>query len=167
MSAAAADITPPRKRRLPAWVWILCVLAAGWLAMALWGQMIRDEVVANPVEVQKEAEAKEADAQGKPLPGTVQAMGDLDLPPVRPEPVSAADDRGWEVLNISEKRCGKLHKSFKAKWNPDKTCEVYLHEIRRQGDMVFVMASPEHGVQDNGRPIITVLPATAYQAGGI
>lgn len=163
MSAAVAPSTPPR-RRLPWWVWLGAVGCLVWLCLALYGQLIRDKVVADPVKVRAELKAKESADAGEPLPGTVQALGDMDLPPERPAPVNAADDRGVEVLVLSERRCQKLNPAFQAKVVGASQCEVYLHELNRQDGTIMLMASPKHGVRENGRPVITILPESAYPA---
>ena len=101
-------------------------------------------------------------AEEEPAPGTVEAIGDLDLPPKRPPPVSAEDDRGAETLLLGSERCLKLHESFQASVSGDGRCEVYLHDLTRQGDAILIMASPQYGVRANGRPIMTILPGSAY-----
>lgn len=160
MSTTALDA--PRRRRLPWWVWLLCAACLAWLCLALYGELIRDKVLADPVQVEHEQAARAAADAGEPLPNTVQALGDLDLPPERPAPVNASDDRGVEVLMLGERRCGKLNAAFQAKVVGAGQCEVYLHELTRQDGTIMVMASPKHGVRDNGRPVITILPESAY-----
>lgn len=98
----------------------------------------------------------------EPAAGSVEAIGDLDLPPKRPPPVHAEDDRGAETLLIGSARCLKLDKSFQATVSGEGKCEVYLHDLSRQGDTIIIMASPQYGVRANGRPIMTILPGSAY-----
>lgn len=102
----------------------------------------------------------------EPAEGTVEAFGDLDLPPKRPPPVSAEDDRGLETLHLGERSCKSLPAEFQAKVTGDKRCEVYLHDIARDGKAIIIMASPSYGVRkENGRPVLMILPAAAYPAG--
>lgn len=146
------------RRRLPWWVWIASVGCAAWLGMALYGQMIRDGLLERGMaagladRVANEAAQESADA----------AVSDAERPTVVAQPVDAAADRGLEVLQISAHRCEKLHPSYKARVVDDGRCEVLLHDIARQDNAVLIMASPKHGVRDNGRPIITMLPESAY-----
>lgn len=162
MSAVVDVAVPGPRRRLPWWIWAGALACLVWLCLALYGQLIRDRVVADPVKEKAAAKAKAAADNGQPLPGTVQALGDLDLPPERPAPVNAADDRGVEVLQVSERRCGRLNPAFQAKVVGPGQCEVYLHELTRQDGTIMLMASPTHGVRENGRPVITILPESAY-----
>jgi len=152
------------KKRLPWWVWLLSLACATWLGLALYGQLIRERRVVDPGAVREEAAAIAADKAGEPLPNTVQALGDLDLPPVRPQPVKESEDRGTETLLLPSERCRRLHETFQAKVLEAGQCEVYLHELRRQDGMLFIMASPHYGVRENGRPILAVLPESAYPA---
>jgi hypothetical protein len=163
MSAAVVE-TAPRRRRVPWWVWVIATACLIWLCLALYGQLIREKVIADPVKVEHEQKAKAAAEAGEPLPNTVQALGDMDLPPERPAPVNASDDRGVEVLRVSERKCAKLNTAFQAKVVGPGQCEVYLHELNRQDGMIMLMASPKFGVRENGRPVITILPESAYPA---
>ena len=162
MSVAIEASPPGARRRLPWWLWAGALACLAWLCLALYGQLIRDRVVADPVKEKAAAKAKEAAAAGDPLPGTVQALGDMDLPPERPAPVNAADDRGVEVLQVSERRCGRLNPAFQAKVVGPGQCEVYLHELTRQDGTIMLMSSPTYGVRENGRPVITILPESTY-----
>lgn len=150
---------------MPWWVWLVCLACLVWLVLALWGQLIRDRFIEDPVKARAEAAAVEADKAGEPLPNSVQALGDLDLPPVRPAPVDEANDRGQETLRIGAKRCGLLNEAFQARVVGEGLCEVYLHELARQDGTVLIMASPRYGVRDNGRPVLTILPESAYPVG--
>lgn len=100
----------------------------------------------------------------EPAEGTVEAFGDLDLPPPRPSPVDASDDRGIEVLDLGERRCAALPPQFQSRVIGERKCQVYLHDLARDGGAIIIMASPKFGVQQtNGRPLMVVLPAKAYR----
>lgn len=154
-----------RRRRIPVYVWVICVVCAAWLCMALYGQLIRDGLIADPAaeraKAAAEAAAIAAAAPKRTEPGGA-AISDMDRPVEVKPPVEASQDRGPEILSISARRCGMLDQSYQAKVVDDGKCEVYLHELTRQDQAILIMASPRYGVRSNGRPIITMLPESAY-----
>ena len=167
LSGRPEEAAGPRqgRRRIPVYVWVICVLCAAWLCLALYGQLIRDGLLADPAsERAREAAAAAAAALAAPKrtePGGA-AISDMDRPVEVKPPVKASEDRGAEVLSISARRCGMLDPSYKAKVLEEGKCEVYLHELTRQDQAILIMASPTNGVRPNGRPIITMLPESAY-----
>jgi len=86
---------------------------------------------------------------------------DTTRPPDFAEPIHAATDRGPQQLRLSARRCQALHPSFQAEVIGDGLCEVWIHELARQDGAIWLTASPRHGVMDNGRPVVAMLPETA------
>jgi len=86
---------------------------------------------------------------------------DTTRPPEIAAPISAATDRGPQQLRLSARRCQALHPSFQADVIGDGLCEVWIHELARQDGAIWLTASPRHGVLDNGRPVVAMLPETA------
>jgi len=86
---------------------------------------------------------------------------DTTRPPDIAAPINAATDRGPQQLRLSERRCEALHPSFQAEVIGDGLCEVWIHELARQDGALWLTASPRHGVLDNGRPVVAMLPETA------
>jgi len=86
---------------------------------------------------------------------------DTTRPPEVAASINAATDRGPQQLRLSARRCQALHPSFQATVINDTLCEVWIHELARQDGAIWLTASPRHGVQDNGRPVVAMLPETA------
>jgi len=86
---------------------------------------------------------------------------DTTRPPEIAAPIHAATDRGPQQLRLSARRCQALHPSFQATVISDGLCEVWIHELARQDGAIWLTASPRHGVQDNGRPVVAMLPEAA------
>jgi len=85
---------------------------------------------------------------------------DTTRPPEVAAPIHAATDRGPQQLRLSERRCQALHPSFQATVISDGLCEVWIHDLARQDGAIWLTASPRHGVLDNGRPVVAMLPET-------
>jgi len=85
---------------------------------------------------------------------------DTTRPPEIAAPINAETDRGPQQLRLSERRCQALHPSFQAAVIGDGLCEVWIHELARQDGAIWLTASPRHGVLDNGRPVVAMLPET-------
>jgi len=85
---------------------------------------------------------------------------DTTRPPDIAAPIHAATDRGPQQLRLSARRCQALHPSFQATVINDNLCEVWIHELARQDGAIWLTASPRHGVLDNGRPVVAMLPET-------
>lgn len=164
-AAEQPQAAPRRRRRIPVYVWVICAACAVWLCMALYGQLIRDGLIADPVAEKAKAAAEAAQiaaaAPKRTEPGGA-AISDMDRPVEVKPPVDASQDRGEEILSISSRRCGMLDPSYQAKVLEEGKCEVFLHELARQDQAILIMASPRYGVRPNGRPIITMLPESAY-----
>jgi len=86
---------------------------------------------------------------------------DTTRPPDIAAPIHADTDRGPQQLRLSARHCQALHPSFQAAVIGDGLCEVWIHELARQDGAIWLTASPRHGVLDNGRPVVAMLPETA------
>jgi len=85
---------------------------------------------------------------------------DTARPPDIAAPINAATDRGPQQLRLSARHCQALHPSFQATVIGDGLCEVWIHALARQDGALWLTASPRHGVLDNGRPVVAMLPET-------
>jgi len=85
---------------------------------------------------------------------------DTTRPPEIAAPIRAETDRGPQQLRLSARHCQALHPSFQADVIGDGLCEVWIHELARQDGAIWLTASPRHGVLDNGRPVVAMLPET-------
>jgi len=114
-----------------------------------------------PVPVADVSEMPDSPGEAVPVPDPDDTPDSgTTRPPEIAAPIRADTDRGPQQLRLSERRCRALHPFFQAAVIDDSLCEVWIHELARQDGAIWLTASPRHGVMDNGRPVVAMLPET-------